>query len=226
MKRKIAILLTLALLVALLPVMHVSAAHDVPFNAILMGQLDSGEHTADDVSGSAPFSLGQDYFIAMTFDEPVSFVSDVFIHTNIPVEDSADAETTGARIISFVVDGTDLGEPDIWLGKHEYSGYMTINLELGEIEPFSALEINFIVNNAPTGVEATDEIEYAADEIDFEEPVRIIDVTPPAFEVELESAEYDQEEGGGLPVIVLVIVILILAAVAYFLFVPKNTKKK
>jgi hypothetical protein len=161
----------LALLIAFASVVPVNAAVDV-FTATLLGQLDTDVSTVVDEWGigyledaSVGFSIGQEAIIHMTFDEPIKFTGNwAGIATNIPVIGNADAESTGARILHFVVDGNDLGSREVSLINRYESGYMTIDIarqgdvshdayDLAGMEPFSTLEIVFIVENMPLGVE-------------------------------------------------------------------------
>ncbi|MCL1877960.1 MAG: hypothetical protein FWF80_03810 [Defluviitaleaceae bacterium] len=175
MKKKLIAFVLFALLIVGLPVLHVAAAEDV-FTATLMGQLDADVSDAVDEwgiadleSASVGFSIGQEAVISMTFDEPIKFTGNwAGIATNIPIISDADAESTGAVILHFVVDGDDLGSRAVPLINRDEAGYMTIDIarqwggdydayDLAGMDPFSSLEITFVVNNMPTGVE--DEVE-------------------------------------------------------------------
>ncbi|MCL1845889.1 MAG: hypothetical protein FWF77_08300 [Defluviitaleaceae bacterium] len=166
-----AFVLAFALLIASVPVLHAVAAEDV-FTATLMGQLDADVSDAVEEWGigdledaSVDFSIGQEAIISMTFAEPIKFTGNwTGIGTNIPVLSDADAESTNAVITAFVVDGNDLGSREVPLIDRDEAGYLTIDIarqwggdydayDLAGMDPFSSIEITFIVNNMPTGVE-------------------------------------------------------------------------
>jgi hypothetical protein len=141
--------------------------------ATLMGQLDT------DVSDSIPewgfgdipeatayFSVGEPATISMEFSTPIKFTGNwTGIATSIPVSSDEDAETSGARITSFKVDGNELGSRPVPLINRDDAGFMTIDIArqwggnydaygLADMDPFSSLEITFIVEEMPVGEES------------------------------------------------------------------------
>ncbi|MCL2223448.1 MAG: hypothetical protein FWB96_00600 [Defluviitaleaceae bacterium] len=198
-------LILLILLVAFLPTANAFAAVD-NFTATFHGRIvDAGEETttADHEDASITFSFGEETILFMRFDEPVSFMSDYArITTNIPVIGTTDALSTGARLTNFILDGNEVQSAEIFptmggdgflvmaIGGNEYS-------MLTGTDPFTTLEIHFLVANAPTGAECP---EY--------EPAEVYDIT--------ETSEYigdPPNENGrrGLPIAIAFIVGAIFA---------------
>ena len=139
---------------------------------ILMGQLDSDVNTdvpewgiGDIPEARAPIVIGEPNTIKMEFSNPIKFTGNwTGIATSIPVANDADAETTGTHITHFIVDGQNLGPRPIPLINRDDSGFMTIDIarqwggdydayNLADMDPFTTLEITFIVPRMPDGVE-------------------------------------------------------------------------
>jgi len=142
-----------------------------PFTATLMGQLDADvsdtvpEWGIGDIpDASVDFDYGDEVKISMQFDEPIKFTGNwTGISTDIPVIGDLDAESTGAIITSFIVDGVDLGSKAVPLINRDKGGFLAIDIarqwggsyddyDLAGMEPFSSLEITFTVPNAPEGI--------------------------------------------------------------------------
>ena len=162
MKKRITTLCIFAISVAFLSTMPVIAAFD-SFDATLYG-------VAGDEFGlislnlredaEVTFSIGEGAIIFMRFDEPVRFATDyVTISTSIPVIGYADAESTGAQTIAVILDGNEVDSgsfPTMRPTTEETGGYLGIDLTpsgLLQAEPFNTLEIQFMVNNLPRGIE-------------------------------------------------------------------------
>ncbi|MCL1842290.1 MAG: hypothetical protein FWF79_00585 [Defluviitaleaceae bacterium] len=248
MKKKIfATFATFAIILAMLiilPAVPASGAFDV-FTGTLLAELDAGVNVPawgfGDEMASVSFSINQESIIFMTFDEPIAFAGDAAIVTNIPVIGNADAESSGARVLSFIVDGNDYGARDVPLVSHENSGFLAFDLartgehdfyNLAGLEPFTRLEITFIVNNLPIGVEDPPEEEILApapiqetvdgtDDIPDETPT--VDEASPAEDV---SPADEDEEGDGFPGWVIGLLITALVAGLMVLVFRILTKKK
>jgi hypothetical protein len=131
--RFLATLLCTLLVMACLPVFTASAE---VFEATLMGQLDADVSSyvdewgiGDLPSASVNFSLGQEATISMSFGEPIKFTGNwTGISTNVPVASDEDAEALGGGIVSFVVDGVDLGMRYVPLINRDDSGFLTIDI--------------------------------------------------------------------------------------------------
>lgn len=203
--KKICILLVVTLLAALFPMTSANAAFDV-FTATLIGQMDMDVSRSVDEWGigyledaSVGFSINQEAIIFMLFDEPVKFTGNrVGIKTNIPVIGDTDASTTNARIVSFVVDGVELGGRDVPLVNRDGMGYMKLELakayngahdayDFANMPPFSRLEITFIVPNLPEGIE---------DPIPEPEEVEEVEIVPIIEETPHDHTSPDEPERG------------------------------
>ncbi|MDR0272579.1 MAG: hypothetical protein LBI27_04600 [Clostridiales bacterium] len=176
----------LAFIIILLSAANVFAAFDVQ-TATLTGQLDyaiTGVADFADVSereeASAAFSIGNAAIIYLEFDGFYNFVSnDVSIVTTIPVNGNADAASANAEIISFAVNGNDLGAQEIASTKRNDEGFLVLDLSeynLVEIHPLETFEIIFAVRNMPSGIEDAPLEPFEpisaeiADEIEVQEP--------------------------------------------------------
>ncbi|MDR2570165.1 MAG: hypothetical protein LBD23_07690 [Oscillospiraceae bacterium] len=127
------------------------------------GDLEHGWAIGDAPGAIAPVQIGERSTISMNFNEPVKFSGNwTGIATTIQVADDDDAESTGAHITSFIVDGEDLGSKIVPLINRDDSGFMTIDIarqwggdydayDLAGMDPFTSLEISFIVMNMPGG---------------------------------------------------------------------------
>ncbi|MCL2198482.1 MAG: hypothetical protein FWB80_06125 [Defluviitaleaceae bacterium] len=233
--KKICILLTITLLAALIPATPAYAAFDV-FTATLTGQMDmSVSHSVDEwgigyrEDASVGFSVNHEAIIFMLFDEPVRFTGNrIGIKTNIPVIGDTDAASTGAFIHSLVIDGVELGAVEVPLINRD--GYMYFDIARGyngvhdvygfaDKRPFSRIELTFVVQNMPLGVE--DPVEEPEEE--QEEP-EIAPISESITEVEIQPAQPPEDEGQGTfrPWVVIVgIVILALIFIGV-----KLSKKK
>ena len=142
----------------------------VGHTATLLGQLDSSVNTdvpewgiGDIPEATVPVVIGEPTTISMEFSNPIKFTGNwTGIATGIPVRSDADAEATGAHITAFVVDGNDLGSKMVPLINRDNDGWMTIDIarqwggdyddyDLAGMDPFSTLEITFVVPNMPLG---------------------------------------------------------------------------
>jgi hypothetical protein len=153
-----------------------------------------GEWEIGDYEGnSVEFSFGEEATISLEFDEPIKFTGNwTGITTDIPVEGDTDAESTGAIITAFILDGEDLGEKAVPVIDRDDSGLLTIDIArqwAGDYDDFeiagrefSSIEITFIVPNAPDSFEDdTDtftaklegQLDVAPDEPDDAQPVEI-----------------------------------------------------
>jgi len=138
--------------------------------AQLLGQLDTDAGGSvpewgigDEEGATVAFKVGEEATISMSFDEAIKFSGNwTGIATSIPVTSDEDAESTGAHITKFVVDGEDLGSKLVPLINRDDSGFMTIDIarqwggdydeyDLAGMDPFKTLEISFIVPNLPGG---------------------------------------------------------------------------
>jgi len=172
-KRLLPIFLATLLLLVFIPFGPAAVAST--FSASLLGQLDTDvsdivpEWGIEDHPGnSVSFDYGQEVTIKMEFDEPIKFTGNwVGIATDVPVESDEDAESTGAYITSFKVDGNDLGSVLVPLINRDNSGFLTIDIarqwggdyddyDLANLEPYSVIEISFIVPNEGGGEVTTD----------------------------------------------------------------------
>ncbi|MCL1883298.1 MAG: hypothetical protein FWF81_06050 [Defluviitaleaceae bacterium] len=244
----LALFISLTVLVAIFPSANVSAAHDV-FTATFGGHLDMDVNDALGEWGianledaSVGFSIGVESFIFMSFDEPIRFTGNsVSISTNIPVLGDADAASTGARILSFAVDGNDLGERDVMPLQQDGDGEGNMTIEiarsaewggwwdaynLAEIEPFSTLAISFIVENLPLGIEGGIELPEE-EEIEIIEEIGVIeeiDAIDAIEEPEITPLDLSDENG----ISVAIIVGIIIAAIIVIAVVIKkfNTRKE
>ena len=173
MKRKpkiLAFLLALALILTFVPFMSAMAADE--YTAQLLGQLDTGvselisEWGMEDVDGnSVTFEIGKEVTISLEFAEPIKFTGNwTGISTTVPVISDADAVSTETKILSFIVDGEDLGSRAISLINRDDDGFLCLDIArqwggdydyygLADMEPFSKIEITFIVTNEAAGVE-------------------------------------------------------------------------
>jgi len=141
--------------------------------ATIMGELD-GENfggldhnwaIGDAPGARVPVKVGEPSTIKMEFSEPAKFTGNwTGIATSIPVNSDEDAESTGAHITSFKVDGNDLGQKMVPLINRDGSGFMTIDIarqwggdydeyDLAGMDPFTELEITFIIPSMPEGEE-------------------------------------------------------------------------
>ncbi|MCL2662490.1 MAG: hypothetical protein FWE83_04075 [Oscillospiraceae bacterium] len=140
--------------------------------ATLEGQLDTDVNSDVPEWGlgsipeaRAPIVIGEPSTIKMEFSNPIKFTGNwTGIATSILVANDDDAETTGAHITHFIVDGQNLGPRPIPLINRDDSGFLTIDIarqwggsydayNLADMEPFTTLEITFIIPNMPEGVE-------------------------------------------------------------------------
>ncbi|MCL2047459.1 MAG: hypothetical protein FWG87_01915 [Defluviitaleaceae bacterium] len=146
--------------------LNVLGAFDV-HNAMLTAELAYRDGTPlpntnmrEDASVS--FSIGQEAIIYMTFDEPVRFTgSRVAIDTDILVSGRAAARTSHMKILSFIVDGRDLGGRDQWHFHSDEPDYMKFAVtcrwaecdydtyDVTALRPFTTLEITFVVPDMP-----------------------------------------------------------------------------
>ena len=113
-----------------------------------------------------PVVIGQFSSKKISFDEPVSFTGSwTGLVTSVPVISEEDAESTGAFITSLIIDGNDLGSRMVPLTDRD--GFLTIELAqqgenahdeygLAGMEPFTSLEIVFIVPSLPEGEGASE----------------------------------------------------------------------
>jgi len=121
-----------------------------------------GEWAIGDEPGAlVPTIIGESTTIKMDFDGPIKFSGNwTGISTTIPVDGDEDAESTGAHITSFIVDGNDLGSKLVPLIDRDGNGFLTIDVarqwggdyddyDLAGMEPFTSLEITFIIPSAP-----------------------------------------------------------------------------
>ena len=162
--------ISLAILMLLVFIPFGPAASASAFTASLLGQLDTGvsdivpEWGIEDHPGnSVSFDYGDEVTIKMEFDEPIKFTGNwVGIATDVPVVDDDDAESTGAYITAFKLDGVDLGSVLVPLINRDNSGFLTIDIArqwganyddygLADLEPYSTIEISFIVPNEGGG---------------------------------------------------------------------------
>jgi len=143
----------------------------VGFSATLMGQLDTdvstsiGEWDFGSIpEATVPFKVGEEATLSMEFAEPIKFTGNwTGLSTYIPVRGDEDAESTGAHITSFKVDGNELGSRLVPLINRDDSGFLTIDIarqwggsydeyDLAGMDPFSKLEITFIIPNLAAGI--------------------------------------------------------------------------
>ena len=235
--RKILFVLTFVLLVTFIPAMHVSAAHDV-FTATLMGQLDTDVNAvvdewgiADLENASVGFSIGEAAIIYLEFEEPIKFTGErVRIITSVPVIGYVDAESTNAQILSFIVDGNDLGSLGVPLISyrqltHSNEGFLAFDIanqwdgshdsyDLAGMEPFSTLEIVFVVNNRPAGMEDEDTSHELDIPINEPEPVDA-SVTPINDVITSEDDDYNDT---GRAIRTAVIFAVVIAIIGFILF--------
>jgi len=180
-KRLLPISLAIILLITLMPLAPTALANG-EFTATIMGQLDTDVSDAVDEWGigdlpdaSIVFQIGEESTISMEFPEPIKFTGNwTGISTTIPVLDDVDAESTGAHITAFVVDGVDLGARPVPVIDRDGLGFLTIdiarqwggdwdNYDLAGMAPFTSLEISFLIPTLPLGVTA----EADVSDIDF-----------------------------------------------------------
>ena len=140
--------------------------------ATLMGQLDTDVNSdvpewgiGDIPEARTGLVIGEPATIKMEFSNPIKFTGNwTGIATSIPVVSDEDAETTGAYITNFVVDGQDIGTRPIPLINRDESGFMTIDIarqwggsydsyNLAGMDPFTTLEITFVIPSMPEGEE-------------------------------------------------------------------------
>jgi len=140
------------------------------FIATLFGELDPDVNSdvpewgiSDIPEASVFFTVGQPATISLEFSNPIKFTGNqAGISTNIPVLNDMDAESTGAFITHFIVDGNDLGSKLVPLIDHDSNGFMAIDIarqwdgsydeyDLAGMDPFTTLEITFIVPSMPEG---------------------------------------------------------------------------
>jgi len=152
------------------PFTHLEIEFIVGFSATLMGQIDTDVSEVvpewgfgDIPEATTAFKIGQEATISMSFDEPIKFTGNwTGIATTVPVDSVEDAQATNAIITSFKVDGNELGSKEVPLINRDNSGFMTIDIarqwggdyddyDLAGMDPFSELEITFIVPNLADG---------------------------------------------------------------------------
>jgi len=162
-KRFIPITLALVMLLAFIPFTPAAVASG-EYTAQLRGQMDMD--VSDSVSewgiqdipeANITFDLGKPATISMTFDEPVKFSGNwTGLRTNVKADSDFAAEAIGGRIISFVVDGVDLGSRPVPLIDHDGEGEIAFDIarqwggdwdeyDLAGMDPFTTLEITFVV---------------------------------------------------------------------------------
>lgn len=142
------------------------------FTAYIAGELDESVSEAvgawdieNQPGASVEFAIGEETTISMEFAEPIKFTGNwTGITTNIWVLGDDSAMTSGAHITSFIVDGEDLGSREVPLINRDGNGFLCIDIarqwggsydeyDLAGMEPFSTLEITFIVPEAPEMIE-------------------------------------------------------------------------
>ena len=168
-KRLLPITLAIILMMTFIPFSSTASASD-EFTATLFGELDADVNTdvpewgiSDMPEASVPLLIGQPVTIFLEFSNPIKFTGNrTGISTNIPVLSDEDAESTGAFIMHFIVDGNDLGSKLVPLIDRDGNGFMTIDIarqwdgsydeyDLAGMDPFTSLEITFIVPSMPEG---------------------------------------------------------------------------
>ncbi|MCL2577316.1 MAG: hypothetical protein FWE27_04615 [Defluviitaleaceae bacterium] len=208
------------LLIAFLPTVSAFAAVDA-FTATFTASLEdeNGAVILNDEDASITFSLGEQTIIFMRFDDPTRFTSDyASIDTNLPVISNMDAQSTGAQLLSFMIDGDYFSSEGIPIISPvptlETRGYLSLDLNLLELtnaEHFTTLEIQFLVNNASTGVEDPPD----------EPDVAIIEIGEPPEPIE--TADEVSGRRTGLP---MGAVIGVIVAIFIPIFVMNQTKKR
>jgi len=148
------------------------------FRATLYGELDSDVNAdvpewgiGDIPEASVTFEVGQPATILLEFSNPIKFTGNQMgISTSIPVISNEDAESTGAFIMHFIVDGNDLGSILVPLIDRDGNGFLTIDIarqwdgsyddyDLAGMDPFTTLEITFIVPSMPEGEREVEQLQ-------------------------------------------------------------------
>jgi hypothetical protein len=198
----------LILLVAFLPQNAFAAVdnHTATLSAQIMGETSqvSLEGRED---ASAAFSFGEETILFVNFEEPVQFVSNIIrIDTDVAVIGTADAHSTIPRILELRLDGVTMDgvyfdtqqNEDGFLSLEVFGTYPSL---LYEARPFSMLEVQFEVGNAPRNLEdPPPEIEPISAEIDTEE------------ETETEAEPEEETETPALSANLIIGIIVALAA--------------
>jgi len=160
---------TLALILALSFIPVSAPAQAAAFSATLMGQLDTGVSTSIDEWGfgdipeaTVAFDMYKPATISMTFSEPIKFTGNwTGISTDVPVVNNDIAKELGGKILSFIVDGNELGDKVVPVIDRDDGGFLTIDIarqwggdyddyDLAGMDPFSSLEITFVVGHTAT----------------------------------------------------------------------------
>jgi len=181
------------------------------FTATLRGQLyandndSTGDRSIEDIpEATIPLIIGSPVTISLDFSNPVKFTGNwTGITTNIPVLNDDNAASTGAFITSFIIDGEDLGSRLVPLIDHDDEGFLTIDIarqqdgnhdvyDLAGMEPFTSLEITFIVpsmpeDEAPGGFFGSQELPSENNTDVLENPVESPD--PPAVDTPAPTPE-------------------------------------
>lgn len=168
-KRFLPIAMTILLVMALIPFGGITLADSGEYTAYIAGQVDIDVSTAVEEWGienlpdaSTTVTIGEEATISMSFDEPIKFTGNwTGITIDIPIESDLHAGTTGAKILSFKTDGKDHGSRVVPIINRDGGGNLCIDIarqwggdydpyDLAGMEPFSSLEIIFIVPNEPS----------------------------------------------------------------------------
>jgi hypothetical protein len=162
--------------------MNVTAAVDA-FTATLYAPIMS-ETAQISLEGrddtSATFSIGEEAIMFVRFEEAVRFAGGARLATNIPVIGYLDARSAGAWFSHILLDGEDFSPGATVSMRPGEDGFLAMHFDIMPAKSFTTLEIQFAVNNLPTGVES-----------DFEAyEVRTYPVIIPMDEPEGEASSY------------------------------------
>jgi len=171
LRKILAVLVCLAMLAGFATVHTASGAvleEGKTYTAQLLGQLeadfsaDVGEWGLGEVEGNeAKFKIGEEATISLEFEEAVKFTGNwTGISTNIAVFDDEDAVSANAKILAFIVDGEDLGAKAVPVIDRDGGGNLCIDIarqwggdyddyDLAGMDPFTTIEIKFIVEKLP-----------------------------------------------------------------------------
>jgi len=158
-------------LVMMEPFLSIDITFVIGHIANLMGHLDTSVNSdipelglGNEPGAIVPLKVGQLNTIKMEFTDPIKLTGEwLSIVTSLPVINEEDAESTGAFITSFIVDNKELGSKIVPL--IDFDGFMAIDIAnqqddsflvydeygLADMEPFTTLEITFLVPSMPEG---------------------------------------------------------------------------
>jgi len=193
------------------------------FHAGFSAMLSDENGTATELDdATTTFSIGEQAIIFARFDTPVKISGgNAWFNTNIPVIGDADAASTGAEILSFTIDGNELDISGSQTTKaHVLGDYLSIEIEphiFANAEPFTMMEILFVVNNPPRGVE---DIQNEPIEIEIEPIIteQVIELGEPVINPN------ESESFSPFWSIVIIIAVSIGVGVAIFLINPNRAK--